>query len=158
MDDIEKAVKQFGANTGGGFVDQNRAEYVIRNIGRTTRLEDLRSLVVTVRNGQPILLGQVAALDYAPRFKRGDAGANGKPAVILSVQKQPGADSVALTRLVERALGDLGKTLPAGVKADTVLFRQANFIEASIGNVADALRDAVIVVAIVLFAFLLNVR
>jgi len=158
LDEVERAVKQFGTNTGGGFVDQNRAEYVIRNIGRTTRLEDLRSLVVTVRAGQPILLGQVAALDYAPKFKRGDAGANGKPAVILSVQKQPGADTVALTRQVERALGELGRTLPAGVKAETVLFRQANFIESSIGNVEDALRDAVIVVAVVLFAFLLNVR
>ena len=158
LDEVERTVKQFGANTGGGFVDQNRAEYVIRNIGRTTRLEDLRSLVVTVRAGQPILLGQVATLDYAPRFKRGDAGANGKPVVILSVQKQPGADTVALTRKVEQALADLGKTLPPGVKADTVLFRQANFIEASISNVEDALRDAVIVVAIVLFAFLLNFR
>ena len=158
LDEMERAVKQFGANTGGGFVDQNRAEYVIRNIGRTTRLEDLRSLVVTVRAGQPILLGQVAKLDYAAKFKRGTAGANGKPAVILSVQKQPGADTVALTRKVEAALAELGRTLPAGVKADTVLFRQANFIEASIGNVGDALRDAVIVVAIVLFAFLLNVR
>lgn len=158
LDEVERAVKQFGTNTGGGFVDQNRAEYVIRNIGHTTRLQDLRSLVVTVRADQPILLGQVAALDYAPRFKRGDAGANGQPAVILSVQKQPGADTVAVTRQVEKALGDLGKTLPPGVKADTVLFRQANFIEASISNVEDALRDAVIVVAIVLFAFLLNFR
>ena len=158
LDEMERAVKQFGVNTGGGFVDQNRAEYVIRNIGRTTRLEDLRSLVVTVRGGQPILLGQVAALDYGAKFKRGDAGANGKPAVILSVQKQPGADTVALTRQIERALAELARTLPQGVKADTVLFRQANFIEASIGNVEGALRDAVIVVAIVLFAFLLNLR
>jgi len=158
LDEVERAVKQFGSNTGGGFVDQNRAEYVIRNIGRTTRLEDLRSLVVTVRAGQPILLGQVATLDYAAKFKRGDAGANGRPAVILSVQKQPGANTIPLTQQVERALGELGRTLPPGVKADTVLFRQANFIEASVGNVEDALRDAVIVVAIVLFAFLLNVR
>ena len=158
LDEVERTVRQFGTNTGGGFVDQNRAEYVIRNIGRTTRLEDLRSLVVTVRSGQPILLGQVAALNYAAKFKRGDAGANGKPAVILSVQKQPGADTVALTRQVEDALRELGRTLPPGVKADTVLFRQANFIESSIGNVKDALRDAVIVVAIVLFAFLLNLR
>ena len=158
LDEVERTVRQFGTNTGGGFVDQNRAEYVIRNIGRTTRLEDLRSLVVAVRSGQPILLGQVAALNYAAKFKRGDAGANGKPAVILSVQKQPGADTVALTRKVESALRELSRTLPPGVKADTVLFRQANFIESSIGNVEDALRDAVIVVAIVLFAFLLNVR
>ena len=158
LDDVERSAKQFGANTGGGFVDQNRAEYVVRNIGRTTRIEDLRSLVVTVREGQAITLGQVATVDYAPRFKRGDAGAGGQPAVILSIQKQPGADTVPLTKAVEAALTDLGRTLPQGVSADKVLFRQANFIEASIGNVEDALRDAVIVVAVILFAFLLNVR
>ena len=158
LDDVERAVKQFGANTGGGFVDQNRAEYVVRNIGRTTRIEDLRSLVVTMREGQAITLGQVATVDFAARFKRGDAGAGGKPAVILSIQKQPGADTVPLTKAVEAALSDLGKTLPQGVSTDKVLFRQANFIEASIGNVEDALRDAVIVVAVILFAFLLNVR
>jgi HME family heavy-metal exporter len=158
LDEVERAIRQFGANSGGGFVDQNRAEYVIRNIGRTTRVEDLRSLVVATKAGQSIILSQVAAVGYAPRFKRGDAGANGKPAVILSVQKQPGADTMKLSRTIEAALGDLGRTLPPGVKADTVLFRQANFIEASIGNVEDALRDAVIVVAAVLFLFLLNVR
>ena len=158
LEELEKAIRSFSANTGGGFVDQNRAEYVVRNIGRTTRIEDLRSLVVTMRGGQAIILGQVAAVDYAPRFKRGDAGAGGKPAVILSVQKQPGADTVPLTKAVEDALGDLTRTLPQGVRADQVLFRQSNFIEASIGNVEEALRDAVIVVAVVLFAFLLNVR
>ena len=158
LDDVERAVKQFGTNTGGGFVDQNRAEYVVRNIGRTTRIEDLRSLVVTMRDGQAITLDQVATVDFAARFKRGDAGTGGKPAVILSIQKQPGADTVPLTKAVEAALADLGRTLPPGVSADKVLFRQANFIEASIGNVEDALRDAIIVVAVILFAFLLNVR
>jgi len=158
LDEVERAIRQFGANSGGGFVDQNRAEYVIRNIGRTTRIEDLRSLVVATKQGQSIVMSQVASVGFAPRFKRGDAGANGKPAVILSVQKQPGADTVTLTRTIEAALGSLGRTLPEGVKADTVLFRQANFIEASIGNVEAALRDAVVVVAIVLFLFLLNVR
>ena len=158
LDDVERAIKQFGTNSGGGFVDQNRAEYVIRNIGQTTRIEDLRSLVVATKAGQSIILSQVATVGFAPRFKRGDAGANGKPAVILSIQKQPGADTVALSRTIETALGNLSRTLPRGVTADTVLFRQANFIEASIGNVETALRDAVIVVAIVLFMFLLNVR
>ena len=158
LDDLEKAIKQFGSNTGGGFVDQNGSEYVIRNIGRTTRIEDLRNLVVTMHDGQPIVLSQVAAVDYAAKFKRGDAGYNGKPAVILSVQKQPGADTVVLTRAVEAALVELGRSLPGGVKTDTVLFRQANFIESSIGNVEEALRDAVIVVTIVLFLFLLNIR
>ncbi len=91
---IEKAIKQFGANTGGGFVDLKAREFLIRNIGRTTRIEDLRNLVVAYRDGQVISLSQVANVDFAARTKRGDAGFNGKPAVILAVQKQPDADTV----------------------------------------------------------------
>ncbi|WP_286192425.1 efflux RND transporter permease subunit, partial [Roseomonas genomospecies 6] len=84
-DELVKALQQFSANTGGGFIDQHSQEYLIRNIGRTTRLEDLRNLVVAYKTGQPILLHQIAAVDFAARMKRGDAGVNGKPAVILSV-------------------------------------------------------------------------
>ena len=83
---------------------------------------------------------------------------NGKPAVIVSVQKQPAADTVRLTRDIENALGELKQGLPAGLSAPVVLFRQANFIDASIGNVVEALRDGAILVAIVLFAFLLSAR
>ncbi|RZA08021.1 MAG: efflux RND transporter permease subunit, partial [Proteobacteria bacterium] len=95
---------------------------------------------------------------YAAAFKRGDAGMNGKPAVIVSVQKQPDADTVKLTRQIENALGELKQGLPAGLSAPEVLFRQADFIESSINNVVEALRDAAILVAIILFVFLLNVR
>lgn len=90
VDDIERAIRAFGANTGGGFVDQHDREYLIRNLGRTTDLEDLRNVVVLTRNDQPILLRQVAEVAFAARVKRGDAGFNGAPAVIISVQKQPG--------------------------------------------------------------------
>ncbi len=157
-DRLAAALRQFGTNSGGGFVDQQAAEYLIRNIGQTTRLEDLRDLVVATRDGQPIRLRQVAAVDFAARAKRGDAGSGGKPAVILSIQKQPGADTIALTRAIEGALGELAPSLPAGVTADAVLFRQADFIGTSIANVMAVLREAVVVVAVVLFLFLLNVR
>ncbi|MFC5359436.1 efflux RND transporter permease subunit [Azospirillum himalayense] len=157
-DELVKALQQFSANTGGGFIDQHSQEYLIRNIGRTTRLEDLRNLVVAYKMGQPILLHQIAAVDFAARVKRGDAGVNGKPAVILSVQKQPGADTTTLTAEVEAALGDLAKFLPKGVHADEILFKQANFIQTSIGNVEKVLLEAVAVVAVILFLFLLNVR
>ena len=73
-DQVEKAIRSFGGNTGGGFVDQNDREYLIRNVGRTTRLEDLRNIVVTTRDSQPILLSQVATVEYGARVKRGDAG------------------------------------------------------------------------------------
>jgi HME family heavy-metal exporter len=103
-------------------------------------------------------LKQLAEVKLAPAIKRGDAGYNAKPAVILSVQKQPAADSVALTREVERAMADLSKSLPQGVEAPQFLFKQADFIEHSVTNVEEALRDGAILVAVILFLFLLNVR
>ncbi len=155
---VDAALKDFGANTSGGFLEAQGREYLIRQIGRTNRVDDLRNLVVATSAGQRVLLHQVADVSIAAAIKRGDAGYDGKPAVILSVQKQPGADSVALTREVEKAVDELSQSLPAGIEAPQFLFRQADFIERSVGNVEEALRDGAIMVAIVLFAFLLNAR
>ena len=155
---LEAALRDFGANTSGGFLEAQGREYLIRQIGRSSRIEDLQNLVVTVKNGQPILLKQLAEVRLAPAIKRGDGSYKGKPAVILSVQKQPGADSVTLTREVEKAIAELGKSLPAGIDAPSFLFKQADFIEHSVGNVKEALRDGAILVAVILFLFLLNVR
>lgn len=155
---VEKALAQFGANAGGGFTDQYAREYLIRNIGRTTNLEDLRNVVVARVNGGPIYLWQVATVEFAPKVKRGDSGYMGSPSVIVSVEKQPHIDTVRLTREIEQALKELTNTLPKGIKADQILFRQANFIETSIRNVERVLLEAGLVVAVVLFAFLLNWR
>lgn len=155
---IENAVSDFGTNAGGGFIDQHAQEYLIRNIGRTTRLEDLRNLVVLVREGQPILLRQVAQVDYAARTKRGDAGFMGEPAVIIGVQKQPQADTVSVTKDIEEQLASIQRTMPKGVVADRVQFRQATFIETSIANVKQVLIEAAIVVSFVLILFLMNWR
>ncbi len=155
---LEAALRDFGANTSGGFLESQGREYLIRQMGRTSRIEDLQNVVVTVKNGQPIFLKQLAEVKIAPALKRGDAGYNGKPAVILSVQKQPSADSVTVTREVERAIAALSKSLPPGVEAPQFLFKQADFIEHSVTNVQDALRDGAILVAVILFMFLLNVR
>jgi HME family heavy-metal exporter len=152
---IEKALGQFGVNTGGGFTDQHAREYLIRNIARTTNLDDLRSVVVTTINNRPVYLHQVADVSFAPRFKRGYMG---KPAVIVSVEKQPNVDTITLTRQVEAALEEMSPSLPQGVKVNQILFRQADFIETSIANVKRVLIEAAIVVAVVLFAFLLNWR
>ncbi|MCP5269388.1 MAG: efflux RND transporter permease subunit [Zoogloeaceae bacterium] len=155
---LETALRDFGANTSGGFLESNGREYLIRQIGRTSRVDDLQNVVVTVRNGQPILLKQLADVVLAPAIKRGDGSFNSKPAVILSVQKQPGADSVKLTREVEHTMAELSKSLPVGIEAPQFLFRQADFIENSVNNVEEALRDGAILVAVILFMFLLNVR
>jgi HME family heavy-metal exporter len=158
LEQVQTALASFGVNTGGGFTDQYSREFLIRNIGRTQSLDDLRGMVVATVSGQPILLRQVAEVDFAPRVKRGEAGFMGSPAVIVSVEKQPGVDTLQLTRQVEAAIRDVTATLSGGVRADQILFRQANFIETSISNVKKVLVEAIVVVAIVLFAFLLNVR
>ena len=155
---LEKALAQFGGNTGGGFTDQYAQEFLIRNIGRTLKLEDLGNLVVAKSGNRAIHLRQVAEVSFGARTKRGDAGYMGVPAVIISVEKQPDIDTVRLTREVETALAELTRTLPNGIKADNILFRQANFIQTSVDNVTKVLFEAVAVVAVVLFAFLLNWR
>ena len=158
LEQLQASLRGFAANTGGGFINLNSREYLIRNLGRTNRLDDLKGLAVTWRNGAPVLLEQIASVAFAPAFKRGDAGFNGQPAVIVSVQKQPAADTVRLTRDIDAALAELKQGLPVGLSAPQVLFRQADFIDASIGNVLEALRDGAVLVAIILFCFLLNVR
>ena len=155
---MEQALRQFGTNTGGGFTDQNAREFLIRNIGRTTSLEDLRNIVVTTIEGRPILLRQLANVDFAPKVKRGDAGYMSKPAVVVSVEKQPNVDTVQLTRQITQVLAELEPSLPSGVKANEIIFRQASFIENSIQNVERVLLEAALVVAVILFAFLLNWR
>ena len=104
VEQLRAALQGHAGNSSGGFVELNAREYLIRNLGRTTRLEDLQQLPVAWKNGQSILLSQVASVRFAPAIKRGDAGFNGGPAVILGVQKQPDADTVALTRAIETAL------------------------------------------------------
>ena len=156
--EVETALKQFGANTAGGFVDQHSREYLIRNLARTTRLQDLENVPVVYRKGVAVRLGQVASIDYAARVKRGDAGYMGNPSVILTVQKQPNADTLKLTTEIETALADLKRVLPKNITTVDVLFRQASFIEVSIDNVLRVLAEALVVVAAVLFLFLLNWR
>ncbi|MFA7241313.1 MAG: efflux RND transporter permease subunit [Sulfuricellaceae bacterium] len=158
LEQLEGAIRNFSLNTSGGFLEKGAREYLIRNIGRTTRIEDLQELVVSSRKNSSVLLKQVAEVGFAARVKRGDASFNGKPAVILSVQKQPTADTVKLSREIEAALKEMQKTLPPGVKPPQILFRQADFISKSISNVEEALRDGAVMVMIVLFLFLLNIR
>ncbi|NMG72448.1 efflux RND transporter permease subunit [Parazoarcus communis] len=158
LDTLEAALRGFSSNTSGGFLELNGREYLIRNLGRTSRMEDLQNLAVGVRNGQPILLHQVASVSFAPAPKRGDAGFEGKPAVILGIQKQPSADTIALTQAIEHALDGLQTSLPAGMEAPRVTFRQASFIEASIATLQGKLIGASLFVAVILFFFLGTVR
>ena len=139
-------------------MDQHEREILVRHLSRSTRVEDMQALAVAWKDGRAVRLEQVAHVAYAAAPKRGDAGYGGAPAVVLSVQKQPGADTVKVTRAVESALQELARGRPAGIAEPKVLFRQADFIQATVGNVAEALRDGAVMVALVLFAFLLSLR
>lgn len=155
---MEAALKGYSSNTSGGFLELNGREYLIRMLGRTSRLDDLKNLALTATNGQPILMRQIADVTFAAALKRGDAGFEGKPAVILGIQKQPTADTIALTRAIEDALEGMKTSLPAGMDEPRVTFRQASFIEASIDNLKTKLIGASIFVAVILYFFLGTLR
>ncbi|MEW6205223.1 MAG: efflux RND transporter permease subunit [Pseudomonadota bacterium] len=158
IDDLQRALSGFASNTSGGFLSLNGREYLIRHLGRTSSLKDLRNLAVGSRNGQAVLLKQVAQVEFAAAVKRGDAGFEGKPAVILGIQKQPDADTIELTRQIENALNAMKGALPAGMEEPRVTFRQASFIEASITTLQGKLIGASVFVAAVLFFFLGTLR
>lgn len=158
LKDIEEALSKISLNTTGGYIDLNKREYLIRNIGTIKSEADILNSVVGLHLGKPVYVKDIAEVKLGPQIKRGDGSVNGKPAVILSVQKQPGANTVELTEKIDAALKELEKTLPQGASFHKDLFKQSHFIEASIHNVKEALRDGTILVFIVLFIFLMNVR
>ncbi|MBW4622302.1 MAG: CusA/CzcA family heavy metal efflux RND transporter [Cyanosarcina radialis HA8281-LM2] len=157
LQEVTEAVEKANVNAPGGFLTTPDSETLIRGIGRIESIEDLKRSVVTARNGTPVLLSQVAEVKIGAELKRGDGYLNGKQAVILIVNKQPQADTPTVTRGVEAAMEEIKPSLPKDVKV-TATFRQEDFIEASLKNVEDALRDGIIIVSIVLILFLMNWR
>src|SRR5918996_2038955 len=155
---VAEALKTTNQNASGGFYVEGGQEYLLRAVGRAKGVEDLGNTVVTVRGGQPITVAQVADVRVGPKLKRGEGSANAEPAVILAVMKQPDANTLELTRRLDAVLDDVQPTLPHGMKIDRHIFRQSDFIQAAVGNVSAALRDGAILVAIILFIFLMNVR
>lgn len=157
LKEVTEAVEKANINAPGGFLITPDGETLIREIGRVGSIEDLKQSVVTARNGTPVLLSQVAEVKIGAELKRGDGYLNGKQAVILIVNKQPQADTPTVTRAVEAAMAEIEPSLPKDVKL-TATFRQEDFIEASLKNVEDALRDGIIIVSAVLILFLMNWR
>ena len=155
--ELEAATRGEARNLGGGYLDDGGRESVLRSIGRPFDIESLAQVAVARKDGAIVRIGQVADLAIGARIKRGDAGANGLPAVILAIQKQPGVDTLTVTAALEARLAALDAALPSGVQRITV-FRQADFIRHSIDNVLEALWTGALIVALVLFAFLRSGR
>ena len=155
---VIEAVNKTNQNTSAGFYLAGGQEYLIHGIGRVRTLDDIANTVVTLHDGQPLLLRQVAEVRIGPALKRGEGAALGKPAVIVSIQKQPNANTLSLTRQLDQVLDDIQQTIPTGMVINKQIFRQADFIQVSIDNLVDALRDGAIVVVVILLLFLMNLR
>ncbi len=157
LEELRQAAREAARNTTGGFLSQASQEIMVRNLAMSTDLEAIASTVIKKIDDRPISISDVAVVKWDIQPMRGDAAVNGSPGVILSVTKAPGFDTLALTEQVEKAIEELQETVPEGVQL-APLFRQADFIDHAIGNLNEALRDGAIMVAIVLFLFLLNFR
>ncbi|NOT32806.1 MAG: efflux RND transporter permease subunit [Candidatus Eisenbacteria bacterium] len=157
LDQVEEAVSASDAVSSGGYAESQGRELLVRNVARLSNPAELGGTVVVLRERVPVRVRDVAEVREGRLVPRGDAGVNGRPAVILAIQKQPGASTLEVTRALHRAFDELRATLPGGVVL-TPVFEQARFIEAAIHNVEHALRDGALLVIVVLFLFLWSAR
>ncbi len=159
IQEVADAARAAHSTASAGYLaDVERQELPIRQAARVRGVEDIAATVVAMQNGLPITLGEVAEVKLGAAPKRGTAASGGRPAVVLSVQKSPGTNTLAMTRAVDAALDQVEASLPDGMAINRDVFRQSHFIERSVSNVMHVLRDATIIVSVILVLFLLNVR
>ena len=158
LEQVVEAVTASNANAAGGFLERTNEEFLIRGRARVHTPEDLARSVVTVRDGTPILVGNVATVQAAAALKRGDGSFNMQPAVVATIQKQPNSNTLEVTAQIETTLASLKVTLPADVTIDTKAFQQSDFINRAVGNVRSSIIEGGVMVTIVLFLFLWNFR
>lgn len=152
------ALRDANDNISAGFLNDRGAEYLVTGVGRIQSLDDIAETVVAVRDGVPVRIAELGEARLGESPKRGEACANGEPAVLLGISKQPGANTLALTSELDAALDGLERQMPGGMKLNRHIFRQATFIEVAIRNVRTALLEGVLLVVLVVALFLANVR
>ena len=158
LEEVTEAVREANAVGTGGIMERPNEEFLIRGRGRVSTPDDLAESVVAVREGRPVLVRNVADVRMAPAVKRGDGSFNAQAAAVITIQKQPNANTLELTAEVETTLAELSATLPGDIAIDSEAFQQARFIELAVGNVRQALLEGSVLVAVVLFLFLWNFR
>ena len=158
MEQLESAAASMSVNIGAGVVRDFGNEYNLRGMGRSNDLSELGSTVVKAGDGAVVRVADVAEVVVAPAVKQGYAAQNGDPSVILSISKQPGINTLDVTENIERNLESIVQSLPADVEVDTRIFRQADYIQASVNNVGSSLIEGAICVILVLFLFLMSLR
>ncbi len=166
IDEVRQAVESSNQNATGGYLNQRPNELLVRAIGRIQTVDDLKNIAVTQRSARPVALSMIAEVVEAAQTKRGDAAAyvredngdfSGGAAVVLTISKQPGADTRAITREIEKAVSEIQSSLSAGIRIEP-LYAQKHFIDRAIENVLAALREGGILVVVILFLFLMNFR
>lgn len=158
LKDLVEKVKESNVNVPGGIINQYGNQYIIKGSGRAYVLEDVQEAVLKQINGQTIKIKDVATVQIGASDKIGDGSLNASSAVILTISKQPDVNTLELTVRIDDAIADLMKTLPEGVEIKNQIFRQADFIEASINNLNQTLLEGAFFVVIILFIFLMNWR
>lgn len=158
IEDLDHLLRKISQNTTGGYFNKGESELLIRNIGVVTSVDDIKNTVVGLHFGKAVLLSDIADVKIAPATKRGDSSYNGNPSVAMVIQKQPDTDTVQITKAIDAAINDLKGSLPEGVGISTDVFKQSNFIEASIKGIKGKLLLGTILVFVVLFVFLANLR
>jgi len=157
LTEVTDAARGANSNAPAGFQIGGGQELLVRGIGKVKSIQDLQQSVVKVDNGKPILLRDVAEIKTGKALKRGDGSFNGKPAVVLMINKQPDVDTPTVTKGVEAVMQSLQTTLPADVQVART-FRQANFIDAAIKNVSGSLIEGIVIVSVIMLLFLMNWR
>ncbi|OFY86878.1 MAG: multidrug transporter AcrB [Bacteroidetes bacterium RIFCSPLOWO2_12_FULL_35_15] len=158
LNELLTAAKEANGNSSGGFMNEFGNEYIVKGIGRTNDVNELGKSVIKSSNGKVIRIEDVAELKISVAQKIGDASSNTKPAVVLSIAKQPTTNTLKLTEKIDDAIADMKNNLPPDIKINTHIFRQADFINASISNIKKTLLEGSIFVVIILFLFLMNWR
>jgi CzcA family heavy metal efflux pump len=158
LTELLHAAEGANGNSSGGFMSEYGNEYIVRGMGRTSDLAELGKSVVKATPQGVVKIEDVATLQIGAAPKIGDGSLRGSPAVILTVQKQPATNTLELTETIDKAIADLQKTMPGDVHINTKIFRQADFINASISNIQKVLLEGSAFVVIILFLFLMNWR
>ena len=158
LEDIVSCAREASLTSSGGVLRSKGKEYQIRGLGQATDIEQLEKAVVQHRPEGNILLGDLANVEIGPAISFGTASADGKASVVLSITKQPGANTLQLTEKIEEAITEMSSRLPPGIEFQKDFFRQADFIEVALENILHALRDGALLVFVVLFLFLGNFR
>lgn len=158
LDDVAHALETSNQNATGGFLVRGPQQHLIRGLGRFRSRDDLAAVIVASRDEVPIAVGQLGTIEVGAGLRFGEGSVDGRPAVVMAVSKQPGANTLELTRAIERELDALVTAVPKGMVVERQLFRQAEFIAAAVDNVATALRDGAILVVAIILLFLVDPR